>query len=171
MNKEKGKPRSKGIALARAKKYLNEAKEILANVKVKYGRYTDRGKVGDAAITAFVAAINAVEGYLLSKGIPFEELPTSIDEYYSAIKKILKSEKLMAYFSTVDENLRYLAHYEGGLNVDMIKAGIKSVEKIIKMLEVEHGKRKKARNTSHERGGNCRSEEISEKCKRDFGKG
>jgi len=54
-------------------------------------------------------------------------LPTSIEEYFSVISRIPKNGKLKAYLSTA-------YYYRGGESVDMVKAGIKSVEEIIKML-------------------------------------
>jgi hypothetical protein len=137
MNKKKPQtiPRTKGEAIAEAKRYLKNAKEILSKVKIEYDRYTDPKLVSEAAGVAYLAALKAIDGYLLGKGISPEKLPASIEEYFSVISKIPKNGKLKAHLSTAYENLHIFAYYRGGVSVDMIKAGIKSVEEIIKMLE------------------------------------
>ena len=127
-------PRTKEKAIAEAKRFLKNTKEILAKVKIEYGGYTDPKYVSEAAGIAYLAVLKAIDGYLLGKGISLEKLPTSIEEYFSVVSRIPKNGKLKAYLSTAYENLHIFAYYRGGESVDMVKAGIKSVEEIIKML-------------------------------------
>jgi hypothetical protein len=137
MNKKKPQtiPRTKDEAIAEAKRYLKNAKEILSQTDIRYGKiYEDAKIVREAAGVAYLAALKALDGYLLGKGISPEKLPASIEEYFSVISKIPKNGKLKAHLSTAYENLHIFAYYRGGVSVDMIKAGIKSVEEIIKML-------------------------------------
>jgi hypothetical protein len=52
-----------------------------------------------------------------------------------AVRKIPKNGKLMANLITAYQNLHVFAYYRGGVGVEMIKEGLKSVEEIIKILE------------------------------------
>jgi hypothetical protein len=59
----------------------------------------------------------------------------------SAVKKIPRNGKLMANLITAYQNLYILAYYRGGVGVQMIKEGIKSVEEIIKTVTQKSGYR------------------------------
>jgi hypothetical protein len=129
-------PKTKEEAISEAKRFLKNAKEILSKTEIEYGKiYKDPKATREAAGIAYLAALLAIDGYLISKGIPKDKLPTSIDGYMDAVRKIPRNGKLMANLITAYQNLHILAYYRGGVNVDMIKAGIKSVEEIINILE------------------------------------
>jgi hypothetical protein len=133
---EKIVPKTKEEAISEAKRFLKNAKEILSKTEIEYGKiYKDPKATREAAGIAYLAALLAIDGYLISKGTPKDKLPTSIDGYMDAIRKIPRNGKLMANLITAYQNLHILAYYRGGVNVDMIKAGIKSVEEIINILE------------------------------------
>jgi hypothetical protein len=129
-------PKTKDEAISEAKRFLKNAKEILSKTEIEYGKiYKDPKATREAAGIAYLAALLAIDGYLISKGTPKDKLPTSIDGYMDAVRKIPRNGKLMANLITAYQNLHILAYYRGGVNVDMIKAGIKSVEEIINILE------------------------------------
>jgi hypothetical protein len=129
-------PKTKEEAISEAKRFLKNAKEILSKTEIEYGKiYKDSKATREAAGIAYLAALLAIDGYLISKGTPKDKLPTSIDGYMDAIRKIPRNGKLMANLITAYQNLHILAYYRGGVNVDMIKAGLKSVEEIINILE------------------------------------
>jgi hypothetical protein len=129
-------PKTKEEAISEAKRYLKNAKEILSKTEIEYGKiYKDPKATREAAGIAYLAALLAIDGYLISKGTPKDKLPTSIDGYMDAVRKIPRNGKLMANLITAHQNLHVFAYYRGGVNVDMIKAGIKSVEEIINILE------------------------------------
>jgi hypothetical protein len=129
-------PKTKEEAISEAKRFLKNAKEILSKTEIEYGKiYKDPKATREAAGIAYLAALLAIDGYLISKGTPKDKLPTSIDGYMDAIRKIPRNGKLMANLITAYQNLHVFAYYRGGVNVDMIKAGIKSVEEIINILE------------------------------------
>jgi hypothetical protein len=129
-------PKTKEEAISEAKRFLKNAKEILSKTEIEYGKiYKDPKATREAAGIAYLAALLAIDGYLISKGTPKDKLPTSIDGYMDAIRKIPRNGKLMANLITAYQNLHILAYYRGGVNVDMIKAGLKSVEEIINILE------------------------------------
>jgi hypothetical protein len=129
-------PKTKEEAISEAKRFLKNAKEILSKTEIEYGKiYKDPKATREAAGIAYLAALLAIDGYLISKGTPKDKLPTSIDGYMDAVRKIPRNGKLMANLITAYQNLHVFAYYRGGVNVDMIKAGIKSVEEIINILE------------------------------------
>ncbi len=129
-------PKTKEEAIREAKRFLKNAKEILSRTEIEYNKiYKDPKATREAAGIAYLAALLAIDGYLISKGTPSDKLPTSIQGYMDAVKKIPRNGKLMANLITAYQNLHILAYYRGGVNVDMIKAGMKSVEEIINILE------------------------------------
>jgi hypothetical protein len=119
---------------------LKNAKEILSKAEIEYGRiYKDPKITREAAGIAYLAALMAIDGYLLSMGVPPDKLPTSIQEYMNAVEKIPRNGKLMANLITAYQNLHIFAYYRGGVGVQMIKEGIKSVEEIIKTVTQKSG--------------------------------
>ena len=132
--KERIIPETKEEAINEAKKYIKNAKDIFSKIEIEYGRYKDIKKVREAVAIAYLAGLIAIDGYLISRGISKEKLPNDITQYYKALKEIPRNGKLTSYLITAYENLHIFAYYRGGANVDMIKAGIKSVEEIIKVL-------------------------------------
>jgi hypothetical protein len=136
MKKNRIVPKTKEEAISEAKRFLKNAKEILSKTEIEYGKiYKDPKATREAAGIAYLAALLAIDGYLISKGTPKDKLPTSIDGYMDAVRKIPRNGKLMANLITAYQNLHVFAYYRGGVNVDMIKAGLKSVEEIINILE------------------------------------
>jgi hypothetical protein len=129
-------PKTKEEAISEAKRFLKNAKEILSKTEIEYGKiYKDPKATREAAGIAYLAALLAIDGYLISKGTPKDKLPISIDGYMDAVRKIPRNGKLIANLITAYQNLHVFAYYRSGVNVDMIKAGIKSVEEIINILE------------------------------------
>jgi hypothetical protein len=129
-------PKTKEEAISEAKRFLKNAKEILSKTEIEYGKiYKDPKATREAAVIAYLAALLAIDGYLISKGTSKDKLPTSIDGYMDAVRKIPKNGKFIANLITAYQNLHVFAYYRSGVNVDMIKAGIKSVEEIINILE------------------------------------
>jgi hypothetical protein len=83
----------------------------------------------------YLAALKAVDGFLLKKGIPSDKLPTSLIEYEKALQKTIPHDgKLFAAFTVVYQNLHIFGYYRGGIGVDMIKEGFKSAKTIIDTL-------------------------------------
>jgi len=116
-------------------RYLANAKETLSKSPIEYGRYTDSKYVREAAGMAYLAALKAIDVYLISIGLERKVLPKSIDGYWNLIrKKIPLNGKLTAKVNTVYENLHIFAYYRGGTEVMMVKSGLQNVKKIIDML-------------------------------------
>lgn len=123
------------FATKEAVRYLDNAKHTLHKSSIEYGRYKDSKYVREAAGIAYLAALKAIDGYLVSKGVPKDKLPESIEEYWVAMKKhIPLNGKLYAPLSTVYENLHLFAYYREGTDVNMIKSGLENCKKIIEML-------------------------------------
>ena len=111
------------------------AKETLSKSPIEYGRYSDKKYVGEAAGIAYLAALRAIDVYLLNKRIPEKQLPKSIEGYWSFIKQhITLNGKLSASLRIVYEDLHLGAYYRGFTSINVIKDGLQNVKKIIDML-------------------------------------
>ena len=128
---KKDLPLSSNQALAEAGRYFKNAKGILKKIPIEYGIYTDSKYVKEAAAMGYLSALRAIDSYLLKDGVKPDKLPTSIQEYAKALKKIPHNGKLMTAFRVVYENLHILAYYRSGVDVDMVKSGFKRAKEII----------------------------------------
>ncbi len=129
--RDKDRPVSVEEAIAEAKRYYKNAKDILKEVPVEYGIYKDGKKVREACAIGYLSALFAIDAFILSKGKKPSELPTSYQGYRDWLKKAPHNGKLLAAFRIVYENLHIFGYYRGGVNVDMVKAGFKYARVII----------------------------------------
>ncbi|MEW6006996.1 MAG: DUF5618 family protein [bacterium] len=108
---------------------------------MEYDRYKDEKYVKEASAMGYVAALSAIDGYLLKIGTPKDRLPTKIEEYEKSLHKIPHNGRLISAMANVYENLHIFGYYQGGVNTDMIKAGFKNAKFIIETLSKEktHG--------------------------------
>ncbi|MEI6436408.1 MAG: DUF5618 family protein [Bacteroidota bacterium] len=121
--------------IAEAYRYLANAKETLCKSPIEYGRYIDKKYVSEASGIAYLAALRALDAYLLNKGIPEKKLPKSIEGYWVFIKQhIPLNGKLSASLRIVYEDLHLGAYYRGFTSVNVIKDGLLHVKKIIEMI-------------------------------------
>ena len=73
-----------------ALRYLNNAKEILNSVPIEDSTYTDVKPVREAFATVYLAILEAINQYLITKrGLKKKELPKSVDAYRKALQIIL----------------------------------------------------------------------------------
>lgn len=123
--------------MQQAKRYYANAEELFKEIPVEYDeRYTDPKLVSKAAAIAYLAALLAIEAYLVEKGISKDKLPNSIEAYRMMIKKnIPHNGKLMAKLNNVYDYLHLGAYYRRQVGVEEIKLSRKSVKEIIEMLE------------------------------------
>jgi len=127
---------SKTDSIIQARRYLHNAKETLAKSAIEYERYTDTKYVKEAAGIAYLAPLMAIDGYLIGKGFDHEKLPHSIEGYFVAIQQhIPLNGKLKAKLSSLYENLHLFAYYRGGVDVGLVKLGLKYAKEIIYMLD------------------------------------
>ena len=74
-----------------ALRYLNNAREILKSAPVEDNIYTDIKPVREALGTAYLAVLEAINEYLVTKvGLTKKELPKSVDAYRNALQKFLQ---------------------------------------------------------------------------------
>lgn len=130
------KLKSKEFTIAEANRYLNNGKETIAKSTIEYGAYTDPKYVSEGAGIAYLAALRAIDAFLISRGFPKNKLPKSVDGYFDAIhQKIPLNGKLSTALKIAYENLHVFAYYRGGTAVKMIKEGLENVKKIIEMMD------------------------------------
>jgi len=133
---KKGKKIVNEYTIAEAYRYLSNAKVTLSQSPIEYGRYTDRKYVSEAAGNAYLAALRAIDAYLLEKGVLNNHLPKSMEGYWKAVKeKIPLNGKLSASLNIVYEDLHLGAYYRGFTSVNVIKDGLQHVKKIIDMID------------------------------------
>ena len=115
---------TKDEAIKEAYRYLLNAKQTISNSPIEYGIYQDTKYVREAAGIAYLTALKAIDGYLIGKGIPADELPDSIEEYRRLVKKkIPLNGILVGALTIVYENLHLFAYYREGRSVNMVKEG------------------------------------------------
>ncbi|MEW6687240.1 MAG: DUF5618 family protein [Candidatus Edwardsbacteria bacterium] len=118
-----------------AERYYRNAKEFLRQAKIEYGIYKDEKPVREACGLGYLAALQAIDGFLLQMGLTKDKLPTSIDGYQSALKKYAARDgKVMAALTVVYQNLHILGYYRGGVDVEMIKSGFEKARFVIEHL-------------------------------------
>jgi len=122
-------------SIGEAYRYLANAKETLSKSPIEYGRYTDSKYVREAAGIAYLATLKALDVFFISKGMKKAELPQSIEEYLTFIrKKIPLNGKLNGALTIVYQNLHIFAYYRGGTELNMVKAGFDNAQKVIEMI-------------------------------------
>jgi len=81
-------PQSAKEALNEANRYFKNAKEVLNKSSIEYNIYTDSKNVKEASAMGYLAALRALDSYLLVKNTKAEELPASIEEYIKSLRII-----------------------------------------------------------------------------------
>lgn len=120
-----------------ALRYLNNAKEILKDVSVENGIYTDIKKVREAFGTAYLAVLESINEVLLKKGVTKRDLPKSVDAYRTALQKhiAVHDGKLLREFEMLYDTLHIAGYYRALIyNVNVVKEALKAAESFIKKL-------------------------------------
>ena len=122
-----------------ALRYLNNAKEILKSVPIENNIYTDVKPVREAFGTAYLAILEAINEYLITKkGLTKKELPKSVDGYRNALQKHISvhNGKLMKEFEMLYDALHIAGYYRGLIyDVDMVKDAFKSTKVFIEKIK------------------------------------
>ncbi|MFQ6114645.1 MAG: DUF5618 family protein [bacterium] len=134
MKKKFATPKSPKEAFAEAKALYENARETLKKSPVEFDAYKKPKYVKEASAMAYLAALRAIDGYLLSMGTLPDKLPTSIIEYEKALRRIPKNGKLMVALEIAYQNLYIFGYYRGGIGVKMIKEGFSKAKFIIDTL-------------------------------------
>src|SRR4030067_3022092 len=95
-------------------RYLNNAKEILKSIPMEDNIYKDVKPVREAFGTAYLAILEAINEYLITKkGFTRKELPKSVDSYRAAIHKhiAVHNGKLTKEFEMLYDTLHIAGRY------------------------------------------------------------
>jgi len=127
-----------GVSMKEALRYLNNAREILKSIPVEDNTYTDIKPVREAFATAYLAVLEAVNEYLITKkGLTKKELPKSVDAYRAALQKhiAIHNGKLMREFEKLYDALHIAGYYRGLIyDVNMVKDALKSAKAFIEKI-------------------------------------
>ena len=119
-----------------AKRYLANGKETIAKSPIEGKLYADEKCVREGAGIAYLAALKAIDAYLVGKGISRDKLPKSIEEYWAMKKKhIPHNGKLSQNLTIAYKTLHIAAYYQGLNTYSNVKEGIHEVNEIISILE------------------------------------
>jgi len=121
-----------------ALRYLNNAREILKSVPVEDNTYTDVKPVREAMGTAYLAVLEAINEYLLKKGLTKRELPRSVDAYRKALQKhiAVHNGKLLREFEKLYDLLHIAGYYRGLLyDTEVVKDALKAARAFIEKIK------------------------------------
>ncbi|MBU0701737.1 DUF5618 family protein [bacterium] len=122
-----------------ALRYLDNAKEILKTVPIEDNIYTDVKPVREAFGTAYLAILEAINEYLMTKkGLTKKELPKSVEGYRTALQKhlVIHNGKLMREFESLYDTLHIAGYYRGLLyNTELVKDAFKSAKVFIEKIK------------------------------------
>ena len=121
-----------------ALRYLNNAKEILKSIPVEDNTYTDLKPVREAMGMAYLAVLEAINEYLLKKGLTKKELPRSVDAYRKALQKYIAvhNGKLLREFEKLYDLLHIAGYYRGLLyDTEVVKDALKAARAFIEKIK------------------------------------
>ena len=122
-----------------ALRYLNNAKEILKSIPVEDHTYTDIKPVREAFAAAYLAVLEAINEYLMKKGLTKKELPKSVDAYRKALQKyiVVHDGKLMRQFEMLYDALHIAGYYRRLVyNVDAVQDYLKAAKEFIVKISI-----------------------------------
>jgi len=123
-----------------ALRYLNNAKEILKSIPVEDNTYTDLKPVREAMGIAYLAVLEAINEYLLKKGLTKKELPRSVDAYRKALQKYIAvhNGKLLREFEKLYDLLHIAGYYRGLLyDTEVVKDALKAARAFIEKMKIK----------------------------------
>jgi hypothetical protein len=123
-----------------ALRYLENAKEILKKSPIEGKIYTDKKYLKSACGVAYLGVLQAIDEYLLKKGLMEKELPKKVEEYQKALKRYggVHNGKLLREFDALYHGLHIAGYYRGDIfNVDAVKSYMRSTKEFIEKLRTE----------------------------------
>jgi hypothetical protein len=122
-----------------ALRYLENAKEILRSAPIEDDAYADVKYVRKAMGIAYLAVLEAINEYLITKkGVIKKELPKSVDAYRIALKKhfSVHDGKLLREFERLYDELHIAGYYRGLLHdVNIVREALKSARSFIEKIK------------------------------------
>lgn len=121
------------------KRYLENAREILKKVPVEDRTYLDIKPVREAFGTAYLAVLEAINEFLLKKGLTKKELPKSVEAYRQALQKYAaaRNGKLMREFEKLYDLLHIAGYYRGLIyDVESVNVAMKATRAFIDKISV-----------------------------------
>jgi hypothetical protein len=121
-----------------ALRYLQNARGILKKAPREGRTYTDVKPVREACGTAYLAVLEAIDEYLLARGLRPKELPKSVDGYQQALRKYIAihNGKLFREFDSLYHALHIAGYYRKDLrDVEMVKYALKAAQEFISRLK------------------------------------
>ena len=118
-------------------RYLHNARQILKKAPREDHIYTDVKPVREACGTAYLAVLEAINEYLLSRGVIKKELPRSYEAYQKALRKYLgiHNGKLFREFEILYDELHLAGYYRGWLHrVDMVQSALNAAQQFIQKI-------------------------------------
>ena len=122
-----------------ALRYLNNAKGILKSAPIEDNIYIDIKPVREALGTAYLAVLEAINEYLVTKvGLTKRELPKSVDAYRNALQKYvaIHDGRITREFERLYDTLHIAGYYRGLLgHVDIVKDAIRAARAFVEKIE------------------------------------
>jgi hypothetical protein len=122
-----------------ALRYLKNAEEIIKKAPREGNTYTDLKPVREAMGIAYLAVLEAINEYLITKkGLTKKGLPKSVDAYRIALRKHVATHngKLIREFEMLYDALHIAGYYRGLIyNVDMVKDALKAARAFIEKIK------------------------------------
>jgi len=115
-------------------RYLNNARGILRHTPREGRIYTDSKPVREACGTAYLAILEAINEYLLNRGLSRKELPKSFEQYQQALRKYIgvHNGKLFREFDYLYDELHIAGYYRGLLHrVDTVRDVLGATQEFI----------------------------------------
>lgn len=118
-------------------RYLNNAKEILSKSPIENRYYTDKKYVKSACGIAYLGVLEAINEYLVARGLSKKELPKKVEEYQKALQKYVSAHngKLAREFDFLYDELHIAGYYRGLLHsTDAVKGAFRLAKAFIEKL-------------------------------------
>ena len=126
------------VTMKEALRYLQNARGILKKAPREGRVYTDVKPVREACGTAYLALLEAINEYLLARGLTKKELPRSYEAYQKVLRKHLSihNGKLFRQFDMLYHRLHIAGYYRGDLyDVGVVREALDSAQEFIAKLD------------------------------------
>ena len=119
---------------------MANARETLRRSTVKDNAYVDVKYVKSALGIAYLGILEAINAYLIAKGLTEKDLPRKFEEYQKALKKFggVHNGKLFRQFNVIYHELHIAGYYHGELrSTNIVKEALKNADDFIARLSLK----------------------------------